>query len=97
MVNEFRKASERKKSWKDIKPKVKERLNQVPKSREGRMAAIIATIEAHPEGLNLTAIINRFTEFFGMRRKTVAGYFKELSRIGMIHVKRNMKVYPKEE
>jgi len=59
------------------------------------MSAIVAMVAAHPEGLNLAWIINRYTNAFGIKRKTVVGYFKELERVGLIQ-ERQMKIYPTE-
>jgi len=78
-----------------LEHEIKDELESIPKTREGRMASILATIEAHPEGLHLQSFIDVCTFRFNMTRNKIVEYFKELERIRKIRVK-TFKVYPRE-
>ena len=77
-----------------LEHEIKDRLGEIPKTREGRMASILATIEAHPEGLHLQNLMDLFSFRFNITRNKIVEYFKELERIQKIRVK-TFKVFPR--
>lgn len=68
---------------------------EVPRTREGRIKIILANIKAHP-GVKVQALITKLTLYFGVRRRVVQKYFRELSELGVIRTTRDMRVFPVE-
>ena len=75
---------------------IKEKLNRIPKTREGRMASILATIRSRPEGLNIQDSINLFSVNFGVTRQKVIEYYKQMDRARLIKVG-DTRVYAREK
>jgi len=94
ILSDFKDASQCYKPKKKLEHLIKKRLGQIPKTREGRMASILATIQAHPEGLNLQPFVNRLVVTFATKRKTIEEMFHDLERARFIRINRKLKVVP---
>ena len=90
-MSNFKRASELKRQ------EVEEIIRMIPNDRAGRIAAILTTIEAHPEGINVQWLIAKVSHQWGLKRETVIDYFETLNRAGRTHVGSDLKVYPRKK
>jgi len=86
-LSNFKRASELKRE------EVEEIIRMIPTDRAGRIAAILATVEAHPEGINVQWLISKLVHKWGLKRETVVDYFQTLNRAGKTYVGSDSRVY----
>jgi len=71
------------------------KIDNMPTTRRERQNAIWEIIvrgEERHGGYNLQSLISKLSVSWGMKRKTVAGYFESMQRAGFIYVDRALKV-----
>ena len=90
-MNDFKRASEVKRE------EAEEIIRMFPEDRAGRIATILATVEAHPEGINVQWLIAKLSHQWGLKRETIVDYFETLNRVGRTYVGSDLKVYPRKK
>ena len=86
-MSDFKRASKLKRE------EIEEIIRMIPTDRAGRIAAILATIEAHPEGINVQWLISTLSHRWGLTRGKIVDYFETLNRVGKTYVGSDLKVY----
>jgi len=76
---------------KELEKEIMSRL-RVPTTKAGRLASIVETIR-HTDGVHVQKLLGLFSYKFGLKRKTIVGYFKDLERADMIKIDRLNRVH----